>query len=180
MSSGKQTSSARPDAKFTSTQIIERMVAHEEKTEENHKAIMALLSELITKVDAARMAPAPDRPRTRSTTKSAAVTTPVEKKPPSNSMLWFKREWATNKEKTIKRFCTEAMMTALEEHMKTDKDDKDKEGTALLEAEHKFIWSNFIRPNHCKALKETVKLAFEKEIDKINVSSMTPAKKDSE
>lgn len=118
---------------------------------------------------------------------SAAPATPQGPKPYSNSMYYFKGEWAKNQDKIKEAYCTEEMLEALKEHCESDSKIKGMSGDRRLKAEAAWLWNTYIKAAKSdddevkKAkteLRDTVKRDYTAHKKAIEKQNNTPAAKE--
>lgn len=174
-------SGSKPQA---STQIMAKLESIEKRVEEMETKFSSILVEVFNKVSAIEtkvaMGGSGSRAPRSSGSKTTTQSTPTEKKPPSNSLYYFKLIYKQDPEGTATKYFTASIKKSLAEHMENNSTAKAKTGPAKLEEEIKHVWDKFVKPKECTVLREKIRKDYDAYIEAWKKNNMTPASKDSE
>lgn len=166
-----------------STEILKQLIALEKRMDDLENSLKIFSTEALGKLNdvIVKVSQSGSKRSTGSgTSKNTTGGTPQDKKPPTNSLYWFKHAWRKDREGTMQTYCTKEMVKSLNEHMETNATAKNKVGDARSDEEVKYIWGKYVKPKDCETLRERIKKAFDAFMEDFNKKNMTPANKDGE
>ncbi len=123
----------------------------------------------------------------KTATASSAGDSPKGPKTYSNSMYYFKGEYANSPEEMKKKYCTDEMVESLDAHCESDAKIKKLNGERRLKAEAAYLWATFVKKTKGDSkeedgpkaeLREQVKNDFNAYKSGIEKANNTPAEKD--
>lgn len=144
----------------------ETSLERQAKTDETIQLILTELRELRTS--------SPKRAASGGSKAANSTATGAKEKFPNNSLLWFKKEFLSNKDSLLALF-TPTQLSQLEEYKGSAEDYKSKEGDAAKLEEVKFLWTTFVQKTD---LKDKVRQLYERKKSEYNESNKTPASKE--
>lgn len=77
--------------------------------------------------------------------KSTTTETPKGPKPYSNSMYYFKGEYAKDPAKIKSAYCTKEMLEAMDDHCNSDEKIKSTSGDRRAKAEAAWLWNTYVK-----------------------------------
>jgi hypothetical protein len=184
MSQTKKNDTGKGDAtNSASTKILAKIEEIQQQVKEDNANTSLILAEVMKKLDelSLKVTSGGTSSRANRGTKTSTSTTsgPSNKKKfPLNSLAWFKEEYKTNRDETCKMFFDDEQMSELEEFMKTDPKEKDKEDEAKQNGEISHLWNTYVSKD--AARRKKIKDEYEERKKSFDAANKTPAGKERE